>query len=123
MTPMDKKETRGGYRPNSGSKKGQKKQKTLLKEEARELLRQMFFDEIELIGGGLLAKAKGIWFFDTENKKIYKKEPDTKAIEILIEHTMGKAPQSEPDQMKHYFPELTEEQRERVKESIKKNEK
>ena len=80
----------GGRREGAGRKKGSK---TLLAEKMREKLVERVNKEFTPIINGQIEKAKGIYYEKITSEgdiKIYKKEPDNKAAEYLLNQSIGR---------------------------------
>lgn len=88
---------RGGKRANSGTKKGSKHKKTIEQEEARKILRDLVFAELRPIVMAQIDAAKGLYVEEIDKfgkVRRYQKEPDKQAAQLLIEHAMGRPPNS-----------------------------
>ena len=83
---------RGGPRPGSGRKRGFKMPKTLEKEAARELLRQIVTRDLQALLTAQLAHAKGIGhLFTRDDKGKYSRvENEQKALDLLAGGTEGR---------------------------------
>lgn len=80
---------KGGTRSGAGRPKGRKNNKTLQIEEARVLLREMIFEELEPITRAQLDLAQGAWYEDARGR-VYRTKPDRGAAELLLAHAIGK---------------------------------
>ncbi len=81
---------RGGIRLNSGRPKGRKNNATLQIDEARTILRDMIFKQLEPIAKAQLALATGLWYEDAEKGRVYRTKPDRGAAALLLAHSIGK---------------------------------
>lgn len=88
----------GGYRANGkGPKPGAVYDKTLEKRAMREKTYAFVNEHLTHILTALLERAVGIAIIDKKDdtgEKIYDLPPDPAAAKILLEHAMGKAPES-----------------------------
>jgi len=88
---------RGGYYPNAHGKKGMKWKKTLEKEALRKIVFDFVCKNMNPVLQGLLERSLGVQVrkIDSDGKeKIYDLPPDPQAAKTLIEHAIGKAPQT-----------------------------
>ena len=95
--------TRGGARPGAGRKKGAASIKA---EEARKYLNERVAAEIEDIVAGQIELAKGIYSeveTDEGYRRIYRKLPDSKAAEYLLNQVIGRAKESIDMNLKPVF--------------------
>jgi hypothetical protein len=81
------KNNHGGARPNAGMPKGHKTRKTIAKEEAREIARQLITRELEPLIMAQIENAKGIshFFLRDPDTKQFKRITDADEIERAIE--------------------------------------
>lgn len=80
---------RGGARPNSGPKKGAKYKPTIMKEAARDALRQIVLADMRELVDAQLAQAKGLKYLVTRDRHSGKF--------IRVTETMAKAKQDADD--------------------------
>jgi hypothetical protein len=77
----------GGPRPNSGRPKGRKAQKTLDKEQARELVRQMVTQSLQPLVQAQLDNARGLRYLVTRDKSTGK---FVRVTEAMARQKLGK---------------------------------
>ena len=91
---------KGGARIGAGRPKGRKNETTLVAEEAREILRNMVFQELEPIAKGMLQLAKGI-SYKGEDGVVFTLKPDKGAADLLFAYALGKPKQAVELEEKH----------------------
>lgn len=86
------KDGRGGARPGSGPKKGQKFAKTLDRETVRQEIHNWVVERLDDILGGLYQRAVGCEVEkQTQNgPKVFTEPPSPEAARVLLEHAVGK---------------------------------
>lgn len=90
---------KGGKQPGAGRPKGTLSPKNLEIAKAREYLTQRVVSELEPMISSHIELAKGIWMEELdpttgERRRVYKKAPDTRAAEYLVDQAIGKASQA-----------------------------
>jgi hypothetical protein len=85
-------------RLHSGRPKGRKNNAKLEIEEARTILRELIFKQIEPIAKAQLDLATGLWYEDVEKGRVYRTKPDKGAAALLLAHSIGKPIELEHEQ-------------------------
>lgn len=89
---------KGGKQPGAGRPKGSKASHTLEASKARQYVIERVVSEMEPILTAQIDSAKGLWMEELDSdgvrKRIYRKAPDTRAVEYLVDQTIGRASQA-----------------------------
>ena len=92
---------KGGVRPGSGRKKGSKATHTIQAEQARAHFIKRVTDELDPLIDAQLDLAKGVYVEQVvktpsgeRQVRVYQKEPENKAIDSLVQQTIGKPKES-----------------------------